>query len=142
MILFPAKLKFKKYHKAKYKFLGVDYKYNFPRVGVFGLKILSSKRITSQQIESVRQVIRRKIKTKTTEHLKISVFPDLPVTKKSSGLRMGKGKGNFEFWAVPILQGRVVFELSGNLNKFSAFKALLSGGKKLPGIIKIVSNLI
>lgn len=141
MIIFATKNKFKKYQKSKRRLSGIDQRYILPKVGVFGLKFLGSLRLTSEQIESVRKVIRRKMLKKVKEHVKISVFPDLPVTKKSSGVRMGKGKGNIDFWCFPVILGRVVFELGGQIPIYNAKSCLRGGSRKLPFKCRIVCNV-
>lgn len=141
MILFATKNKFKKYHKSKRRLKGVDQRYILPKIGVFGLKIMNSLRITTQHIESIRKVVRRKMMKKIKEQIKLSIFPDLPVTKKSSGVRMGKGKGNIDYWCYPTNKGRVVFELGGNIPKYNAFACLKSGSKKLPFGSRVLSNM-
>jgi large subunit ribosomal protein L16 len=140
MILFANKNKFKKYQKLKHRMIGKEQRYILPKVGVFGLKFLGSIRLSTQQIEAVRKVIRRKMLKKIKEHVKISVFPDLPVTKKSSGVRMGKGKGNIDFWCFPVNKGRIVFELGDKIPKYNASSCLLSGAKKLPFKCKVIMN--
>lgn len=141
MILFATKNKYKKYHKAKDRLKGIDQRYFLPKVGVFGLKLLGNIRLTTQHIEAIRKVIRRKMMKKVKDHVKISVFPDLPVTKKSSGVRMGKGKGNINFWCIPINQARVVFELGGTIPGYNAKSSLIAGSKKLPIKCRFLSNL-
>jgi len=141
MVLFATKNKFKKYQKVKHRLKGKEQRYILPKVGVFGLKFLGSIRLTTQQIESVRKVIRRKMLKKIKEHVKISVFPDLPVTKKSLGVRMGKGKGNIDFWCFPVNIGRVVFELGSNIPRYNAISCLLAGSKKLPFKCRVILNI-
>lgn len=141
MIIFGTKNKFKKYQKAKHRLLGIEHRYILPKVGVFGLKFLGSLRLTSEQIESVRKVIKRKMLKKVKEKVKISVFPDLPVTKKSSGVRMGKGKGNIDFWCFPVISGRVVFELGNEIPFYNAISSLKSGANKLPFKCRTIFNL-
>lgn len=131
MILFPAKTKYKKYKKSKDRFLGYDNKYFLPNVGVYGLKILQSRRITVRQLEAARKVIRKKLKGKVKEHVMLTIFPDLPLTKKSSGVRMGKGKGNIEAWCFPLNIGRILFELSFAISKYNAKRAFQKGAKKV-----------
>ncbi len=142
MILFGTKNKYKKYQKSKHRFKGIDQRYILPKVGVYGLKFLGSIKLTVQQIESIRKVIRRKMFKKSKEHIKISVFPDLPVTRKSSGVRMGKGKGNIDFWCFPVNSGRVVFEIGSHIPKYNACSSLLSGSKKLPFKCRVIMNVI
>jgi large subunit ribosomal protein L16 len=141
MILFATKNKFKKYQKSKDRLIGIDQRYILPKVGVFGLKFLSSIRLTTKQIEAVRKVIRHKMIKKVKEHVKISIFPDLPVTRKSSGVRMGKGKGNIDFWCFPINCGRIVFELGGHIPKYNAYSSLIAGSKKLPFKCRVILNM-
>ncbi len=141
MVLFATKNKFKKYQKLKHRLVGLEQRYILPKVGVFGLKFLGSIRLTTQQIEAVRKVIRRKMVKKSKERVKISVFPDLPVTRKSSGVRMGKGKGNIDYWCFPVNMGRVVFELGGSIPKYNAYSCLLAGSRKLPFKCRVILNV-
>jgi len=138
MLLFPSKMKFKKYQKQRRRFKGVDVNYSFPKRGFFGLKALEPSRIRSNHLESIRRYIQRRIKKKMREKLQICVFPDLPVTRKSSGIRMGKGKGAIEYWCTPIFTGRILFELGKSVNHNEAIWGLLKAGKKLPVKSKVV----
>jgi len=131
-------MKFKKYQKQRGRFKGIDNGYSFPKRGLFGLKVLGSHRIKSNHIEAMRRYIQRKIKKKMQEKLQICIFPDLPATKKSSGIRMGKGKGAIEYWCTPIFTGRVVFELGRSITKNDAFWALAKAGLKLPVASKVI----
>ena len=72
------------------------------------------------------------------EKLQVCIFPDLPATRKSSGIRMGKGKGAIEYWCTPIFTGRVIFELGKSVNKNDAFWTLSKAGLKLPIKSKVV----
>jgi len=112
---------------------GVENRYILPKVGKMGLKILNSFRLTAKQIETIRKIIKRKMSKKTKEKLILNVFPDLPVTKKSSGLRMGKGKGHIEYWCVPVIKGRILFEITEN-NSSSFYNNLLCLKKGLKKI--------
>ncbi len=79
--------------------------------GEFGLKSMSRGWLKATQIEACRVAINRKMKRKGK--LWIRVFPDKPVTQKPIEVRMGKGKGNPEYWAAVIRPGRVLFEVAG-----------------------------
>lgn len=108
-MLSPKKTKFRKQHKGRIKGAAkggftVDF-------GTYGLKSLSPNRITARQIEAARRAIARHCKR--AGKLFIRVFPDVPVSKKPIGVRMGSGKGNPEFWACRIKPGRILFELDG-----------------------------
>lgn len=131
-------MKFKKYQKQKGRFIGIDGNYYFPKRGFYGLKCLSSKRIRSNHIEAVRRYIQRKIKRKMREKLQICIFPDLPATRKSSGIRMGKGKGSVEYWCTTVFTGRVLFELGKSVAETEARWTLLKAGSKLPLASKVV----
>ena len=93
------------------------------------MKTVESGTISARQIEAARQSIMRKINRKGK--LWIRVFPSLPITKKPTEVRMGKGKGSVSFWAAKVIGGSVIFELCGvNLN--TAISAFKTGGAKLP----------
>jgi large subunit ribosomal protein L16 len=79
--------------------------------GEFGLKALGRGWLTNIQIEACRVAMTRHMKRKGK--MWIRVFPDKPVTKKPIEVRMGKGKGNPEFWVAVIKPGRMIFELAG-----------------------------
>ena len=79
--------------------------------GEYGLKALDRGWLKSTQIEACRVAVNRMMKRKGK--LWIRVFPDKPVTKKPIEVRMGKGKGNPEFWVAVIYPGTMLFELGG-----------------------------
>jgi len=123
----PRQTKYKKTKKGKLKKL--EYKSNRLTFGTIGLKAKESGIINSRQIESARQAIARKLKRKGKIWIKI--FPDLSITKKPTGVRMGKGKGQISHWGTRVQGGTVLFEICGtNLN--SSIAALKTGGAKLP----------
>lgn len=127
MFLQPKKYKFKKVQKGKC--LKIKYTSNNLKFGSIGLKANQSGRITSRQLESARQAIVRKIKRKGK--FWINIFPDLPVTKKPTEVRMGKGKGNVEYWAARVKVGTILFEIEG-INSKNARMAFKTGKAKLP----------
>jgi large subunit ribosomal protein L16 len=127
MFLQPKKFKFKKFQKGKIS--KINHKSTKLRFGNIGLKANQSGRLTSKQLESARQAIVRKIKRKGK--IWINVFPNIPITKKPTEVRMGKGKGNVDYWAAKIKIGTVLFEIAGvNLN--NAKTAFKTGKAKLP----------
>jgi large subunit ribosomal protein L16 len=132
MLLKPVKIKYNKIRKGKLsKF---EFKSNVLKFGTIGLKSVESGVITSNQIESARQIIARKIQRKGKVWIKI--FPDIPITSKPTGIRMGKGAGNLSHWGTKVKGGTVIFELCGN-NLTSMIAALKTGGAKLPIKTKI-----
>jgi large subunit ribosomal protein L16 len=105
------------------------------RQGTVGLKALSSMRITSRQIEAVRQCINRDLNRRGK--IWINVFPQISVTKKPTENRMGKGKGSVSFWCAPIKIGTILFEITGVSNTL-AKQALTRGANKLPVKTKVI----
>lgn len=126
MLLQPKKVKYKKIKKGKL----AKYSYkNSLSFGTIGLKALESGLISSRQIEATRQAIVRKMKKKGKIWIKI--FPNLPITKKPTEVRMGKGKGGVSHWVARVRGGSVLFEVCG-INKKTAIKAFKTGSAKLP----------
>src|SRR6188508_2683280 len=97
--------------------------------GGFGLKALEPNRVTAREIEAARRAITREMKR--AGRVWIRIFPDLPVTKKPTEVRMGKGKGSVEFWAARVKPGRIVFEIDGVAEDI-AKEALRLAAMKLP----------
>jgi large subunit ribosomal protein L16 len=126
MFLQPKKVKYKKIKKGKLVQFSYNNNLNF---GTLGLKALESGFISARQLESARQAMARKIKKKGK--LWIKIFPNLPITKKPTEVRMGKGKGNVSHWVAKIKGGAVLFEVCG-INRKTAIKAFRTGGAKLP----------
>lgn len=133
MILKPKKNKFKKIYKPSLK--PFAYKSNKILYGNFGLQATQSGFITSKQLESARISINRKIKRKGKIWLRI--FPYLPITRKPSEVRMGKGKGSVSHWVSKVSAGNILFETCG-LDSAKIVKAFITGGAKLPIKTKIL----
>ena len=123
----PRQTKYKKTRKGKLKKL--EFKSNKLVFGTIGLKAKEAGIINARQIESARQAIVRKIKRKGKVWIKI--FPDIPITKKPTGIRMGKGKGQVSHWGARVRGGTIIFEICG-VNNNAAIAALKTGGAKLP----------
>ena len=102
--------------------------------GEYGLKAEIGGVIKSNQIESARRAITRKIKRKGK--IWINIFPDLPITSKPLESRMGKGKGSVSYWSARIKSGTTLFEICG-VPKHVAIEALRAGSKKLTVKTKI-----
>ena len=105
--------------------------------GEYGIVALEPCWIKSNQIEAARIAMTRYIKRGGKVWIKI--FPDKPVVHKPLGVRMGKGKGNLEYWVAVVKPGRVMFELSG-VPEEVAREALRLAMHKLPLRCKIVSR--
>ncbi|TGK22294.1 50S ribosomal protein L16 [Leptospira fluminis] len=126
-MLSPKRVKFRKRQRGRLK--GTDERGSKVSFGEFGLKAVTSGRLTARQIEAARITINRQVKR--GGKLWIRIFPHLPITKKPAETRMGKGKGNPEFWIAEIRPGRILFEMSG-IDEATAKKALDLAAYKLP----------
>ena len=135
-MLQPKRTKFRKMHKGRIK--GAAKGGTTLNFGTYGLKALEPERVTSRQIEATRRAITRHMKR--AGRVWIRIFPDVPVTKKPTEVRMGKGKGSVEFWAAKVKPGRIMFEIDG-VSDAVAREALLLGAAKLPIKTRIVRRL-
>ena len=95
--------------------------------GSYGLKALDSHWLTDRLIEAARQALTREMKREG--NVWIRIFPDKPITKKPAEVRMGKGKGNLEFWAAVVQPGRILFEVDGVSEQVARQSLALAAGK-------------
>jgi len=105
--------------------------------GSYGLKALDQHWLTDRQIEAARQALTREMKREGMVWIRI--FPDKPITRKPAEVRMGKGKGNLEFWAAVVRPGRILFEVDG-VDEKTANESLKLAAGKLPIKTKIVKR--
>ena len=126
-MLQPKKTKFRKSFKGRIS--GTTKGGAELNFGQFGLKAMEPERVTARQIEAARRAMTRHMKR--AGRVWIRVFPDVPVTKKPTEVRMGKGKGGIEFWAARVAPGRIMFELDG-VPVTLAREALTLAAAKLP----------
>ena len=103
--------------------------------GTFGLKSLDSVWLTNRQIESARQALTRHMKREG--NVWIRIFPDKAITKNPAEVRMGKGKGNPEYFAAVVQPGRILFEADG-VSVQVAKEAFELAAQKLPIATKFV----
>ena len=108
-MLQPKRTKFRKQMKGRNR--GLAQVGNRVSFGEFGLKATTRGFVTARQIEAARRAITRYVKR--GGKLWIRIYPDKPITKKPVEVRMGKGKGNVEYWVAPIQPGRVMYEIQG-----------------------------
>ncbi len=135
-MLFPIKTKFNKVNKSR--IIGIDTSVYNPRIGFYGIKSITLGRITSQQIESIKKLILRKIQQLGRAGvITIRVFPFLPITCKPAESRMGKGKGSVDYWYFFVKTGKVIFEFD-NFNPHFLQTIKKNGGKKLPFKTKLI----
>ena len=126
-MLQPKRTKFRKQqtgHNRGYALRG-----NKVSFGEYALKSVARGRMTARQIEAARRAISRHVKR--GGKLWIRVFPDVPITKKPIEVRMGKGKGNVEYWIAQIQPGRVLYEIDGVTEEI-AREAFRLAAAKLP----------
>jgi large subunit ribosomal protein L16 len=134
-MLQPKKTKFRKAHKGRIK--GNAKGGTTLTFGSYGLKALTAERITARQIEAARRAITRHMKR--AGRVWIRIFPDVPVSKKPTEVRMGKGKGNPEYYACRVKPGRIIFEVDG-VSEEVARIALYKASAKLPIKTKFIKR--
>ncbi len=126
-MLQPKRTKFRKQMKGRNR--GLAQRGNEVSFGEYGLKALTRGRITARQIEAARRAMTRHIKRGGKTWIRI--FPDKPVTKKPIEVRMGKGKGNVEFWVAKVQPGTMLYEMEG-VSREIAQEAFRLAASKLP----------
>ena len=131
----PARTKYRKAHKGRIhgKASRCD-KLNF---GEYGIKALQPDRIISNQIEAARVALTRYMKR--TGKVWTRIFSNIPVSKKPTEVRMGKGKGTPEYWACRVKPGRILFEVDG-VTESVAKVALYKASAKLPIKTKFIKR--
>ena len=132
-MLQPKRTKFRKAQIGRMK--GISQRGNQLSNGMFGIKSLDSKFITSRQIEAARIAATRYMKREG--QLWIKIFPDKPITKKPLEVRMGKGKGAPEYFVAVVKPGRIIFEIAG-VSIDVAKEALRLAAQKLPVKTKFI----
>ncbi|WP_333023706.1 50S ribosomal protein L16 [Wolbachia endosymbiont of Pentidionis agamae] len=131
----PRKSKYKKAFKGRIR--GNSKGGTSLLFGDYGLKALTSGKVTSKQLEATRRVISRTLKR--AGKVWIRIFPDTPVTKKPADVRMGKGKGSVECWVFKVKPGRILFEVN-DVPLYLAESALSKAVSKLPLKCKFISS--
>jgi large subunit ribosomal protein L16 len=135
-MLQPKRTKFRKQFKGRIR--GTAKGGTMLAFGEYGLKALEPERVTARQIEAARRAMTRHMKR--AGRVWINIFPDIPISKKPTEVRMGKGKGQPEFWAARIKPGRIMFELDG-VDEPTAREALRLAAAKLPIKTRFVSRI-
>jgi large subunit ribosomal protein L16 len=126
-MLQPKRMKFRKMHKGRNR--GLANNGNQVSFGTFGLKATERGRITARQIEAARRAMTRHIKRQG--QIWIRIFPDKPITNKPLEVRMGKGKGNVEYWVCQVQPGKMLYEMDGVAEEL-AKEAFTLAAAKLP----------
>jgi large subunit ribosomal protein L16 len=134
-MLQPTRTKYRKAHKGRIH--GYATRGEILNYGSYGLKAMEPDRIKSKQIEAARVALTRFMKRSGKVWLRI--FPNIPVSKKPTEVRMGKGKGSTEYWACRVKPGRIIFEVDG-VSESVAKEALYKASTKLPIKTKFIKR--
>ena len=126
-MLAPKRVKYRKQMKGRNR--GKARRGNTVSFGNYGLMSMDAGWITNRQIEAARVALTRTMKR--GGKVWIRIFPDKPLTKKPAETRMGKGKGNPEYWVAVVKPGRVMFEVEGVPEEL-ARRGLQLASAKLP----------
>jgi large subunit ribosomal protein L16 len=132
-MLSPKKVQWRKVQKGRMR--GMAYRGSDVSFGEYGLMATEPAKITSRQIEAARVAMTRY--AKRGGNIWIRIFPDKPITQKPAETRMGKGKGNPEFWVAVVQPGRVLYEMDG-VSEEVAREAFRLASNKLPLKTKFV----
>src|SRR3989337_1026954 len=135
-MLMPKRVKYRKQMRGRMK--GTAQRGAEVHFGDFGLQAEEPGWVSARQIEAARRAITRALHRRGK--IWIRIFPDKPVTHKPAETRMGKGKGNVEFWVAVVKPGRIMFELGGGLPEDVAKEALRLAQYKFSIRTKIVGR--
>ena len=136
-MLQPKRTKFRKQFKGRNR--GLALRGSTVAFGEFALKATGRGRLTARQIEAARRAMTRHIKR--GGKIWIRVFPDKPISKKPLEVRMGKGKGNVEYWVAQIQPGRILYEMEG-VSEEIAREAFRLAAAKIPMATTFVARQV
>ena len=134
-MLMPKRIKWRKQQKGRLR--GMAHRGSSIAFGEYGLQALEPAWITSRQIEAARVAISRSLGR--GGKVWIRIFPDKPITIKPAETRMGKGKGNPEYWVAVVKPGRIMFEIEG-VPRESAQLAIKLASRKLPIKVRFIER--
>ncbi len=135
-MLQPTRSKYRKAHKGRIH--GKASRASTLNYGAYGLKAIQPERVIGKQIEAARVALTRHMER--TGKVWSRIFPNIPVSKKPTEVRMGKGKGSPEFWACRVKPGRIIFEVDG-VSEQIAREALYKASAKLPIKCKFIKRM-
>ena len=136
-MLQPKRTKFRKQQKGRNR--GLAQAGNKVSFGEYGLKCTGRGRITARQIEAARRAMTRHIKR--GGKIWIRVFPDTPISTKPLEVRMGKGKGNVDYWVAKVQPGSVLYEMEG-VSEELAREAFKLAAAKIPVATTFVTRTV
>jgi len=134
-MLQPTRTKYRKAHKGRIH--GHATRAATLNYGQYGLKAIQPERVIGKQIEAARVALTRYMKR--TGKVWLRIFPNIPVSKKPTEVRMGKGKGNPEYWVCRVKPGRIILEVDG-IDEATARIALYKASAKLPIKTKFIKR--
>ena len=134
-MLQPTRTKYRKAHKGRIH--GKASRGEILNYGAFGLKALQPERIVGKQVEAARVALTSYM-TRTGQAW-LRIFPNIPVSKKPTEVRMGKGKGAPEYYACRVKPGKIIFEVDG-IDEATARIALYKASTKLPIKTKFIKR--
>jgi large subunit ribosomal protein L16 len=135
-MLMPKRVKYRKQFRGRMK--GRASRGAEIHFGNYGLQALEPGWVSARQIEAARRAMVRAMRRRGKVWIRI--FPDKPVTKRAAESRMGKGKGNVEYWVAVVKPGRILFEIGGGVPDDVAMEALHLASYKLGIKTKIVQR--
>ena len=135
MAMMPKRVKYRKLQRGTRR--GVATSGTDLAFGEYGLKSLENGWLKNSQIEAVRVILARQLHK--GGKLWIRAFPDKSITKKPAEVRMGKGKGDLDYWVVVIKRGKIMFELGGVPEEY-ARQCFRLAAYKLPFKTKFISR--
>ncbi|KAJ2707794.1 39S ribosomal protein L16, mitochondrial [Coemansia spiralis] len=129
----PRRRKYKKAQKGRVPVrTGGSTKGNYMAFGDYGLRVKAGLRLPAKTISAIHTMLKSKLKSIKGLQIWLRVFPDIPVTTKGTEVRMGKGKGAFDYWACRVPKDKIIFELRGaGLNTELAKDAMRQAGFKM-----------
>jgi large subunit ribosomal protein L16 len=136
-MLMPSKVKFRKQQRGRRR--GKAQRGSTVAFGDYGLKAMQGAWVTARQIEASRVAMTRFIKR--GGKIWVRLFPDKPITKKPTEVRMGKGKGAPEAWVAVVKPGRILFEMEG-VDEATAREAMRLAAHKLPIRTRFVARTV
>jgi large subunit ribosomal protein L16 len=135
-MLMPKRVKYRKQMRGRMK--GKAQRGSDIHFGDYGLQALEPGWVSARQIESARRAMVRAMRRRGKVWIRI--FPDKPITKRAAESRMGKGKGEVEFWAAVVKPGRIMFEVGGGVPDDVARHALKLASYKLSVKTRIITG--
>ena len=135
-MLMPKRVKYRKQMRGRMK--GKAYRGAEVQLGEFGLQALEPGWVTARQIEAARRAIVHELKRRGKVWIRI--FPDKPYTHRAAESRMGKGKGDVEYWVAVVRPGRIMIELGGGLPEEVAKEALRLAQYKFAINTKVIAR--